>query len=97
MPVAKRLGRRVLDRLTGVLVDDPKHRVERLAERRPAAVQPVSDSATAFRYVMRPVDVGGDDGVADAAQRDPQQFAPLARPHLGEARRLAEPDDERNR
>ena len=53
-PLAKRPRGRVLDRLAGVLVDDAEHVVERLAERRPAALQPVSLSATAFIYVTRP-------------------------------------------
>ena len=72
--LAQRPRRRVLDRLARLLVDDPEHRVERLAERlvlRPAGQRlghcvQVGDAA---------VDVGGDDRIADAAQRDPQHLA----------------------
>ena len=41
--------------------------------------------------------VGGDDGVSDAAQRHPHQFAALARAHLRDAHGLADPDDQRAR
>ena len=66
-----------VDRLAGVLVDDAKHGVERLAER--FAVRPAGQR---FRHGVHvgdaAIDVGGDDRVADAVQRDAQHFAPLA-------------------
>ena len=40
-------------------------------------------------------DIGGDDGVADAAERHPHQLAALARTQLRRAHRLADPDDQR--
>ena len=73
------------------LVDDAEHG-RRAAGRRPPRGS--SRSATrppAFRYVTRPLDVGGDDGVADAAQRDAQHLAPLARARLRDTHRLADP------
>ena len=44
----QRPRRRVFDRLSCLLVDDPKYRVERLVAPLPLR-PPVSDSATAFR------------------------------------------------
>ena len=83
-PSRSALCRRVLDRLARLLVDDPKHRVERLAQGirlRPAGQRlghgiQVGDAA---------LDIGRDDRVADAAQRDPQHLAPLAGPRAGRA------------
>ena len=41
------------------------------------------------------VDVGGDDGIADAGERHPHQLAALARPAPGGAHGLADRDDQR--
>ena len=88
-PLAKRFRRRVLDRPARLLVDDAEHRVERLADgiRLHPAGQRFGDG---IHVRDAAVDVGGDDRVADAAQRDAQQLAPLAGARLREPRGLAE-------
>ena len=92
-PVPKGFRRRILDRQTRVLVDDPKHCVERLADR--FCLHPPGQRFGDGVHVRdAAVDVGGDDGVADAAQRHPQQLALLVGAHLRASHRLAEPDDE---
>jgi hypothetical protein len=46
---------------------------------------------------MRAFVVGGDDGISDAAQRHPHQFAALARAQLSAAHCFADSDDQRAR
>ena len=53
-PLPQGPGGRVLDRLACPLVDDPEHAVEAAGRAASRCVQPVNDSATAFRYVTRP-------------------------------------------
>ena len=87
------LGCGVLHGSTGALVDDPEHAVERLAHGiwlRP----PCQRFGHGVQVGDASVDVGCDDRVADAAERDPQQFTLLACQNLGDSCRLAEPDDE---
>ena len=89
---AQRPGHWTLGRLAALLVDDPEHRVERLLERflvRPAG-QALGDG---IEVGDAPFDIGGDNGIPDAAQRDAHQLAVFARPHLREAHRLADSDD----
>ncbi len=91
--LSQRLRCRTLNRPASVLVDDPKDAVEwppQGIRLRPAGQRfghgiHIRDAA---------IDVGGDDSVADAVQRDAQQLAPLAGSHLGAPRCLTESDDQ---
>ena len=84
---------RILNRLARTLVDDPEYGVERLtcgilqqpAGQRFGHAVHIRDAA---------VDVGGDDGVANAAQRHAQQFAALAGAQLGNPPGFSESDNQ---
>ena len=70
-------GRRILDRLPGLLVDD----VEHLDQRPPDGLRQRPAGQRFGRWVQegdQALGVGGDDGVADARQRD--RIAALAGP-----------------
>ncbi len=83
----------ILERLPGPRVDDPEDLVERFMQRirlRP----PGQGLGNGIHIRDAAFVVGGDDGVADAAQRHPHQLAALARAQPGSAHRFADPDDQ---
>jgi hypothetical protein len=84
---------RVLDGLARILVHDPEHSAQRLTDgvRLAPAGQRLGHGIERGDAAL---EVGGDDRVADAAQRDPQQLASLAGPLLGDPHRLGEGDDD---
>jgi hypothetical protein len=91
--VLERARRRVLDRLSRVLIHDAKNGVERLAGGLP--LRPAGQRFGDGVQVSDPaVDVGGDDRVADTRERDPQQLSALTGARLRRPHRLADPDDE---
>ncbi len=88
--------RRILERLPGLRVDNPEHRVERLVQR--VGVRPPGQGfGNGIDVGDATCIVGGDDGVSDAAQRHPHQLAALAGAQLRDAHGLADPDDQRAR
>ena len=93
---AQRSACGVFDRLTRALADDSKHRIER-----PSRRLRLRKAGQRFCHGIHvrdaSLDVGGDDGVADAAQRDAQQLSSLVGVALRAAGRLPGPDDEQTR
>ena len=91
--LAKRPGRRVFNRLAGFFVNDPKDGVEGLTQR--IALRPTRQRlGDRIQVGDAALDIGGDDGVANAPQRDPEQFATLGGTVLRDPHRFAEPDDQ---
>ena len=82
--------------LVGGFVHDPEDGVERKA-----TGLLLAPAGQGFGHRVEkghaPLDIGRDDGVADAPKRDPQQLALLAGPELRQAGGVTEADDERAR
>ena len=90
----QRAQRRIRHRLARVLVDDAKDGLERLPDRL-GRLPPRQGRRRRVQRRHAAPGVGGDDGVADAGQRDPHQFPAFIAARLSRAHRLADGDDER--
>ncbi len=94
--IAQRAGRRIVDRLTRVLVDDVEDPLESFTRRlgRLPAGEPLGLGVQEGHPAQR---VGGDHAVPDARQRDPQRLAlarDLLRGHLARTQSLVDQIDE---